>query len=41
MPQELMPQIKAMQGYDIYLFDSPPYLDERRVRDLADAMKAH
>ena len=40
-PQELMPQIKAMQGYDVYLFDGPHYLDERRVRDLAEAMKAY
>ncbi|PYE90000.1 hypothetical protein [Phyllobacterium leguminum] len=37
---ELLPQIAAMQGYDIYLFDGPHYLDEHRVDELAAEMKS-
>jgi hypothetical protein len=38
--QELLPQIQAMQGYDIYLFDGPHYLDRNHVQALVEAMAA-
>ncbi|WP_420963302.1 hypothetical protein [Brucella sp. IR073] len=38
--EELLPQIRAMQDYDIYLFDGPHYLDARHVKALAEAIEA-
>lgn len=36
--EELLPQIAAMQGYDIYLFDGPHYLGKDEVLKLARLM---
>ncbi|WP_374832110.1 hypothetical protein [Daeguia caeni] len=35
--EELLPQIKAMQGYDIYIFDGPHYVSAALVERLNEA----
>lgn len=36
-PEEILPQIKAMQGYDIYIFDGPHYVSESLIKSLNEA----